>query len=1534
MSNSNSPFENDYFFQNNSVPIIIFDKDQFIIAVNKATIKLFNYKREDFVNKKISDFTKKEDFEFEIDNIKSLISGKITNYTIVRKYLSKNKENLNLEIDIALVKTNNPAEFYFAGSISVIEQFNNQSNEKLQLNNLKVVLQKSPVIQWIKDEKNNKILFENNNLLNYLGYNESDYGNKKPKVFLLDKIIDKELYLENNTKNEYSFEFRVLSKDDTVYWFVKKCIPLKIDGENNSLQSYGMYLDISIQKKNELKIIKQEAFLKKISNSIPKLIYVLNYQNMKLEFSNSRCKQVLGYTDKEFDEIKKNKIFHPDFYNALKMFIKNVRDKKYNGHSSIDLKLKHKTKGYRWFRLESEVFERDEDNNMIKSLETITDINSIKENEIKIFNQQKLIKKVTSLMPALSYLIDLRTFKSIYDNNKSYKLFGYKPAQFFELSREEAIHKDFIELHKSFYKKIENSRSRKNYEIDLLIKHNTKGYRWFKHRVTIFERDSENIPIKLLKSMEDIHEQKLNRDRIKEQKLFIETISAKMPFNVYLSDLTTGNIVYSNVKNINILGYTDEEYQKNIAEIIHPNDIQKVIDFANETRKNKLKSNFELEYLLKHKTKGYRWYRTKSTVFKKNKKNETTQFIEIIEDIHEEKIKTLKINDQHNLLDSITNSITHYLYVLDVIENKIVFTNFENRKILGYSKEEYHNKKCDLVYPDHKIELDLLFAKLEIKENKKQRDRVELEFKIIHKTEGYKWVKLKVIVLKRTENGNVLEILEILEDIDSIKKKNNKLIDQENFIYGVTTNIPSTISIVDLKNHKLLYSNTVDINVLGYTDLEWVQKNRELVSTQFYDKSNKNLKKFVISKNIETLEEEVLIKHKTKGYRWYKFKTKVFKRNLKNEPIQILEIIEDIDENKKTFLKVKEQQNFIEEVASIFPNLILITNLKNDEIIYSNFSDRKYLGYSENDWIKKGQSIIHPKHKKEYDNAIESLIKQNKKQTTNIELLLKNNKGIYEWITITTRIFKFDANGKPIQTMSTFTNINDSKLAFNKIFEQQTFIHHISDSIPQYLSVWNIDTNECFYTNFETKTIFGYSRDEYINFGSSIIHSDFSKIVSKLAVQIRNSNNKNQFDQELLLKHKTRGYIWVLLKVVIIERHKDGKAKQSLEIMEDINESKLAFNKINEQQNFIQKINSTIPSIIQVFNVKTKELIYSNFDNRIFIGYTKEEWENKRSSIIDKRHYKDFLKDFKLFNKESEIKALDREVLIKNKNNKWVWVQFKIKPFVFDEQGKPLQLMFIFSDINEKKQLNLKLENSQKELDKQVERLQTQLAKNIELERFASIASHDLKEPLRTIRNYAQILNASNRDNLDLEGKLLLDYIQDSTKRMTSLVQDILSFSKIDTTGGIFGLTDINDIITIVLEDLSELINKKKIDIKIVNELPVLNIDQNQIRQLFQNLISNAIKFSIGDSSEIVLDVVEKKSFYLFSIKDNGIGIPKAELKNIFGIFKKLHNKTEFEGQGIGLSICKRVIDRHDGEIWVESELGFGATFYFTLPKN
>ncbi|MBD2447753.1 PAS domain S-box protein [Nostoc sp. FACHB-152] len=311
---------------------------------------------------------------------------------------------------------------------------------------------------------------------------------------------------------------------------------------------------------------------------------------------------------------------------------------------------------------------------------------------------------------------------------------------------------------------------------------------------------------------------------------------------------------------------------------------------------------------------------------------------------------------------------------------------------------------------------------------------------------------------------------------------------------------------------------------------------------------------------------------------------------------------------------------------------------------------------------------------------------------------------------------------------------------------------------------------------------------------------------------------------------------------------------------------------------------------------------------------------------------------------------------------------------ILDSQNEILEWIGTHTDITERKLAEEALHQTKAELEIKIQERTAELQKineelkrsNQELEQFAYVASHDLQEPLRAVTGYSQLLMEEYREVLDESAKEYIDYIIDGAKRMQQLIQDLLAYSRVGTRGREFTLIDCHTVLNEALSNLSVAIAQSQVIIT-HDSLPTLLADKTQLVQLFQNLIGNAIKFHrknvpprIHVSAVRAEEVGERGSggaeeqsceisplhpcipaplhsshpVWLFSVQDNGIGIKTQYLERIFEVFRRLHTRREFPGTGIGLAICKKIVERHHGHIWAESQLGIGTTFYFTLQEN
>jgi chemotaxis family two-component system sensor kinase Cph1 len=220
---------------------------------------------------------------------------------------------------------------------------------------------------------------------------------------------------------------------------------------------------------------------------------------------------------------------------------------------------------------------------------------------------------------------------------------------------------------------------------------------------------------------------------------------------------------------------------------------------------------------------------------------------------------------------------------------------------------------------------------------------------------------------------------------------------------------------------------------------------------------------------------------------------------------------------------------------------------------------------------------------------------------------------------------------------------------------------------------------------------------------------------------------------------------------------------------------------------------------------------------------------------------------------------------------------------------------------------------------------------NAELKKFAYVASHDLQEPLNQVANYVQLLEMRYQEELDEDAKEFIEFAVEGVSLMQTLIDDVLAYSKVDIQGVEFELTSVGTALERALSNLRGRISETRAIIT-SEPMPTVMADRTQLMQLFQNLIGNAIKFRSSVPPEIYIGAQRLEDAWLFSVKDNGIGLDPQFAERIFIIFQRLHTRDEYPGTGMGLAICKKIVECHRGRIWVESELGQGATFYFTIP--
>ncbi|MEG4395275.1 PAS domain S-box protein [Microcoleus sp. BROC3] len=292
-----------------------------------------------------------------------------------------------------------------------------------------------------------------------------------------------------------------------------------------------------------------------------------------------------------------------------------------------------------------------------------------------------------------------------------------------------------------------------------------------------------------------------------------------------------------------------------------------------------------------------------------------------------------------------------------------------------------------------------------------------------------------------------------------------------------------------------------------------------------------------------------------------------------------------------------------------------------------------------------------------------------------------------------------------------------------------------------------------------------------------------------------------------------------------------------------------------------------------------------------------------------------------------EIQTFSREKRLICKDGEVRWANVTVSA-MRDAEGTPQYLICAIQDISERKLVQELLQGS---LDTQTRYAQELTRSNAELEQFAYVASHDLQAPLLTISGYAQILEKRYHNQLDAQGNKFIRNIVNSCGRMQALIDDLLEYSRVGRSQKPFELIDCNRVFEDACANLQLAIRENQASVT-RGDLPGVRGDSFQLLQLFQNLIGNAIKYRSSDAPVVQVGASHQGDNWVFTVHDNGIGIAEQYHPRIFQIFQRLHTQKEYSGTGIGLAICQKIVERHGGRLWVESQPHRGSTFYFSIP--
>lgn len=453
----------------------------------------------------------------------------------------------------------------------------------------------------------------------------------------------------------------------------------------------------------------------------------------------------------------------------------------------------------------------------------------------------------------------------------------------------------------------------------------------------------------------------------------------------------------------------------------------------------------------------------------------------------------------------------------------------------------------------------------------------------------------------------------------------------------------------------------------------------------------------------------------------------------------------------------------------------------------------------------------------------------------------------------------------------------------------------------------------------------GHCLQEYL---PEEIKEPFSIALQRLFEEGVRQNFEFQFDHE----H------WFEARMALLNE------EEAIVVVRNISRRKKAERELQRNEKMYRLLAANIPNgAIIIFDHDLKYTIVEGQALQL-TGYTKEELEGK--------HLRDTVKSDEAYQKIKELceRVLGGETIVSEQKAERTgqWFSSTVIP-LYDDHHSIVGGMIVAFDIHERKQAEELLAEKMGELARMNEKMQMEIKfrkaiesnlqeytrelkiKNQELEQFAYVASHDLQEPLRMIASFTQLLAKRYYDKIDADANEYINFALEGTQRMQALINDLLDYSRVGRRNNPDNILNLEEIIEAVLHNLSTKIEETNAMIT-YDDMPMAKGDRTQTIQLFQNLIANAVKFRKPNERPMIhIGIQEKDGQWQVCIRDNGIGFEMEHYERIFNIFQRLHTREEFPGTGIGLALCKKIVESHGGQIWASSAPGKGTTFYFTM---
>ena len=1027
----------------------------------------------------------------------------------------------------------------------------------------------------------------------------------------------------------------------------------------------------------------------------------------------------------------------------------------------------------------------------------------------------------------------------------------------------------------------------------------------------------------------DITEKKQYQIKLQESKAQLEIAQQIAKLGAWEFDLPSQELRLSSEALI-VLGAESAEMNGSFERFkaqIHEDDLAAFKEAFELALSDEMMLNIEHRIVTKNQLvktviqKGYLLY---------DNNNEPIQFRAIIQDITERKYMEEALFKKQRQLDLIYNTVNEAIFLINIEEGPRFRFESVNQTFLylnGLAKEQVIHQWIENV-----IQKPLLaMAKANYLHCLQQQETVTWEENFEYHN-GTKTSLVSVTPILN-EAGVCVQIIGSIHDITAIKDAAVKLEQSNERFEYVAKATGDAIYDWDIEKDIVLWGKAY-ADLFGDEDFKNVftmEHWAERMHPDDFEFVKQTLEQTLHHSNSSNWVSEYRFK-KLDGSYVYIIENGYIIRDANGKPLRMIGALRDITERKKSEEKLRHS----EEKRSMIMNAALDAIICMDNegcITFWNPQAAQIFGWSEAEVLHKTLSslIIPHNYRSAHDNGMKKFLATGHGPALNkiLNLSALNKAGVEFPVELTVIPIK----QKEEEFFCAFIrDITERKKAEDSIRISNERYDLVSKATNDYIWDWNIVSNEVIRIGTGLKALFGYensTENAVVEFWQNLIHPNDKQRIKENHNQIFYHSQQNYWEAEYQIMKANGDYAHVYDKGYII-RDNDGNPLRMIGATEDITQQKDQINEILRiKQNLDSLINTTndriwsINSQYQIIasNTANNEYLYKLTGLRLNEGDLLIASPNNCEKTNEIKGYYDRALQGESFNiEEAEYYDADQDY------------RYSIVSFspIVNGTNQIAGVACHAKDITELKKSGQQLSKLNADLQEQAKELADS---NDELERFAYVASHDLQEPLRMVSSFLQLLEKKYKDNIDDTSSKYIHYAVDGADRMKQLIFDLLEYSRVTTSKDLITDVDMNEVIQDVLQIMEGPITALSCNIQL-QPLPTLKaVRRSQMLQLLQNLISNALKYHGTSTCEIVIEADEQENDWLFKVKDNGIGFDPRFADRVFVIFQRLHNRSEFAGTGIGLSICKKIVERHGGKIWAESEKGKGSTFYFTISK-